>query len=353
MTRPEVTGQDVKDAIDQSQNETREFTDSLIDFSRENVTEPFKEYAKGDEDTILEDAQKEAIDKGYFPGTTAFEEQVNNYVNEQEKITESKTSNGLRPEEVYAQPRRTRDLAENLMEQFGYSPERAMQMAENPEAWNFDTGRPKMQGNGTPKMSWEDAIGRDRFMDDLMLMNAPGFDSNGNPNTAAQALFSDNISTEDKLHLFDKGGNFFNPNSGVNISEAFANLVANDPAHASGTKDPNLKQMIYTTEEEFAKMFSDFLDANPLIASMYDAGILTLDDIKNNFFKEVSFGSGSGNPKPYYGGGYGYSGGGGGGYGYPYGGGSKSSKANTWINQSQATVKKQQERQSPVFPSCI
>ena len=246
--------------------------------------------------------------------------------------------------EVYAQPRRTQDLADNLVEQFGYSPERAMQMAENPEGWNFETGRPKMQGNGSPRMSWEDTIGRDRFMDDLMLMNAPGFDENGNPNTAAQALFSDNISTEDKLHLFDKGGNFFSPNSGVNISEAFANLVANDPAHASGTNNPNLKQMIYTTEEEFAKMFSDFLDANPLIASMYDAGILTLDDIKNNFFKEVNFGSGAGSPKPYYSGGYGYSGGGGGGYGYPYGGGSKSSKANTWINQSQATVKKQQEQ---------
>ena len=293
------------------------------------------------EDEIFEEATDAADKLGIKFGTREYWQFVEDY----EGSVSQQKENALQR----AKERRNQDLFDTLVET-GVSASQAERMVENPQnyGWNYETGRPTYTGSNESKLSWEDAIGSERLMDDLMQMNAPAIMKDGTLNTAAQALFTDKLSTDQMLHLFDRGGTFFSPESGVKITPEFAKLIADNPAFASGSNIEALRQSVNLSPEEFAKMFDEFLTANPLIAKMFDLGILTLDDIKDNFFKEVKYGEGSGTGTG-TGGNYSYGSGytprSYGGYGgYSYGGGSKSKGSTGWIDQSQATARKQQEQ---------
>lgn len=333
--RPLVTSNEIterkKQAYDRKSQQIAETADWTKDLLQ---TEPTRE------DELFTEATEAADKAGIKFGTREYWDAVENYVDNENTQREDAI---LRSRE-----RQNQDLIDTLVET-GVPEQQAERMVENPNqtGWNYETNRPTYTGpRADSALSWKDAVGSDRLMEDLMQMSAPAVGKDGKLNTAAQALFDDRLTTEQKLHLFDKGGTFFDPTSMVNIKPEFADLIATDPARAAGTKTPALAQSVNLTEEQFAEMFDQFLKENPLIASMYENGILTLEDIQNNFFKNVNFGSGTGTGTGYgYGsgsyiprGGYGY---GGGGY-YGYGGGKSKSKG--WIDQSQAAQKKQTEQ---------
>ena len=333
--RPLVTSNEITERKKQAYDRKSQQIAETADWTRDLLqTEPTRE------DELFTEATEAADKAGIKFGTREYWDAVENYVDNENTQREDAI---LRSRE-----RQNQDLIDTLVET-GVPEQQAERMVENPNqtGWNYETNRPTYTGpRADSALSWEDAVGSDRLMEDLMQMSAPAVGKDGKLNTAAQALFDDRLTTEQKLHLFDKGGTFFDPTSMVNIKPEFADLIATDPARAAGTKTPALAQSVNLTEEQFAEMFDQFLKENPLIASMYDNGILTLEDIQNNFFKNVNFGSGTGTGTGYgYGsgsyiprGGYGY---GGGGY-YGYGGGKSKSKG--WIDQSQAAQKKQTEQ---------
>lgn len=298
--------------------------------------------------------QNEAVEEAEKLGIEAGSKEFYDFVDNYQTIADRNEEENLRR----ARERQTQDLIDSLVET-GVPERQAERMVENPEkyGWNYETGRPTLLkpneqalqqsywDNIVDSYGWNKTPGQ-RLMDNYMQMDAPAETPDG-LNTAAQALFTDGLTKDQKLHLFDKGGTFFSPDSGVIIRPEFADLIATDPAHAAGSKATDLIQTVNLTDEQYYKMFQAFLDANPIIKQMYDQGILTYDDIANNFFKNVAYGAGTGSGTGS--GTYGYGGyapryyGGGGGYGYGYSGGS-SRKSTGWIDQSQAVAKKQQEQ---------
>jgi len=375
--RPDITGQDVKDAIDESQNSTREFTDSLVDFARD-VTEPVStavsEWANTDNssyDESTQNANEAALEAGYYPGTAQYDEFVQNLIlseqqAEQEAAALAEQQEKGRRERAEERQNAEResyrqDAIQDLIETYGLNSDLAERIVENPDAYEYneETGRWGMPGMSRG-LSWEDAVSSERLMDDLMLMDAPAVSENGELNTAAQALFlglenvdengnysggqypdygngNVGLTPEQKLHLFDKGG-FFNDSSGITINPDFVNLMAVDSTHAS--RNPELAKTVKMTDGEFEYEYEKFLEANPMIKLMLDAGMITDEDVIKNFFNNLeltkgpAYNRGGGSGSGYRG--YGY---GGGGYGYGGGGYAGSSK-----NSSTPTAKNQNEQ---------
>lgn len=372
---PKITGQQIKDAIDRSQNDTREFTEGLIDFARD-VTEPIstgvKNWAEQDDSKYgktVQGAQDAALAAGLFPGTAAYENFVNNYVQERT------------PREV--DPSAYNDRANQGMYNYyrgqGYSEDLARRILQNPnesaaiqDAFNnyrasgIDSGlanrlimepdkyfvNPETGKVGVrvdrndivdyARRNWDP----ERFMDDLMLMRAPDINpETGEFNTAAQAIFMGldpddpysqiqkeagaTLTPEQMLHLFDREGAFHNPESGVNSESSFADLLASDSTHAQ--RNPELAKTLRMTADQYLNKFNDFLNANPIIAMMLQLGLVTAQDIEKNFFNNVELTQGPANGSGNYSGYGSYSkrsSGGGGSYrSYGGGGGGSSSYA--------------------------
>ena len=377
--RPDITGQDVKNAIDESQNNTREFTDSLVDFARD-VTEPVStavsEWANTDNssyDERTQNANEAALEAGYYPGTAEYDEFVQNLILSEQQAEQEATAlaeqqergRRERAEERQNAERESyrQDAIQDLIETYGLNSDLAERIVENPDAYEYneETGRWGMPGMSRG-LSWEDAVGSERLMDDLMLMDAPAVSENGELNTAAQALFlglenvdengnysggqypdygngNVGLTPEQKLHLFDKGG-FFNDSSGITINPDFVNLMAVDSAHAS--QNPDQAKTVKMTDGEFEYEYAKFLEANPMIKLMLDAGMITDEDVIKNFFNNLeltkgpAYNRGGGSGYGYRGYGYGR---GGGGYGGGGGGGSsRSSSTPTAKNQNEQRI---------------
>lgn len=117
-----------------------------------------------------------------------------------------------------------------------------------------------------------------------------GFEE-ANPNDPNHGL-----TKEQKLHLFDQGGAFRNSASGVTDNYLFDSLLATNPAYALGS--PLTESAGQMTAEQFLAAYNAFLQANPLIQVMVGAGLLTEQDVLDNFFRDVELtagpGSGSG-----------------------------------------------------------
>ena len=324
--RPKLTGKDVKAAVEGSQ---------LADVINDIV-----DWANGDEsdvtyNTTFQSAQDAAANAGLFPGTAAYENFVNDYVQEDQARRERNArqqaelealieSQNVDKNDVAAVRRQAEAEAEqqrrDALTTWANNQERnpessafygklyddlrstgvksaiAEDIMENPENfhWNENTGRwERLNTTQTQRgpISWEDAVGSERLLDDLMQMNAPApyVDENGEimANTAAEALFDDRLTPEQKLHLFDRNGSFFNEGSGVNIQDSFAGLVADDSIHAS--QNPELAETITLTKDEERKAIEEFLKANPLIQGMLNDKTVSIEDIKNNFFKNVAY----------------------------------------------------------------
>lgn len=368
---PQITGKDVERAIDRSQNDTREFTDSLIDFAR-NVTEPITDmveaWAQSDNSgyaDVAQSAQDAAIAAGLFPGTAAYENFVNNYVRENTPTETNEPQSERQEAGQYAiKDSRNRDssayynsLYDDIRET-GVRGSIAENIIENPDEYEYneDIGRwVRHTPVSNTARSWADQVGSERFMDDLMSMAAPNIDpETGELNTAAQALFlglglneegrdysnyyadsrnrqnpddlNYGLSKEQKLHLFDRLVDFDNPGSGVNSGTTYADLLASDSTHAS--RNPELTETLKMTADQYRSKFNDFLAANPLIAMMRELGLVTDQDITNNFFNAVELtegsGSGNGSGSRYYGNYSRRSYGGGGGYSRSYSSGGSS-----------------------------
>lgn len=83
--RPKITGEDVKAAIEESQQGAREYTDSLRQAARE-ITQPMTQSVKdwatsgSNYGEAVSSASDAAIKAGFTPGTAAYERFVDNYV---------------------------------------------------------------------------------------------------------------------------------------------------------------------------------------------------------------------------------------------------------------------------------
>jgi len=100
--RPDITGKELKTALKDSQQETREFTDRLVRAARE-VTQPMKKdlvdwatsgSGYGDAVTLASDA---AIEAGLTPGTAAYDRFVDNYVSKYTPPSTSTADNVVNP----------------------------------------------------------------------------------------------------------------------------------------------------------------------------------------------------------------------------------------------------------------
>ena len=414
--RPKITGKDVKDVVDESLQDIRGFTDSTIDFAKDvtaPVTKMVEDWVNQDNSQYSADYQRyhdAALRAGLYPGTAAYE----NYINQMEQaerqaerqqaeynaLVESQNVDKNDVAEYREeQAERDRELRDRTQAEFealieSQNPDRAdieevRRRAEiletgvsdriadlimnnpNEYAYNEKTGRWERNTNLQPQTArytqeqllnnpelqkelWNERVGNERLMDDLMQMEAPAVDENGNLNTAAQALFmgldendpfsgtNGQLTKDEMLHLFDRG-RFTDPDSGVNVEPEFGKLIATMSPNALqnlGLVNPitgkPYTETVNLTMDQYDKMVDEFLNANPLINALYKSGMLTEQDIANNFFKNVNIvtgkpkGSGSGYGSGYGGyGGRGYSGGGGGGGSRSSGSSGASAKSQT------------------------
>lgn len=356
--QPLVTSNDVRDWMDQADADVKDWLDQAGSDIEDFLTPSEEAQAKYDE---YEQATETVRDAGLQEGTPEFYNAVEDLLESEppaptgfeayaERVADREYNPGSRDSSAYYSSSRDNAIADVM--NTGVNGSVAANIVDNPADYTYDetTGRwTRATPDRTPYNSREelleqypdeyyrdpvsgriikrngmrshDYIDPERLMDDLMLMNAPGLmNEAGDFNTAAQALFMDELTPEQKLHLFDRNGSFFNEGSGVNVDmgDLYADLVANDTMHAR--RNPELSDTITVTPDQYETMINEFLDKNPLIKAMVDLGQVTLDQVAENFFKNVQVGQKKGGGTKYgsgsYRGGYG-----GGGYRGGYGGG--------------------------------
>lgn len=177
-------------------------------------------------------------------------------------------------------------------------------------------------------------------------------DENGKPNAVLENILKNSydstaISANGMpagnaiLSLFDAENGY----KGVNTQGTFSDIVAPSTNRALYQTDVNNDrehtQTIRMTRDQYLEKFQAFVDANPAISRLLEAGKITERDVADHFFKDIEFIDKPKNQYPYkyYPRTYYSRGGGGGGYsGYRSGGGGSNNSYSQAYNQNPLTV---------------